>query len=120
MDEQRRVAGQPPLVLGKGRHHRHACRSDEGLAEKPNIPAVLPAQQPDFFGEAPADLGIAAISEELDENGALHLQHGKKLIEKAGDHRVPDRPRQADRGSRKPDTDYLRNGRKLIRPPGHL
>src|SRR5260370_13563129 len=36
VDEQRRVAGQPPLVLRKRRPHRPACRSDAGLPETPD------------------------------------------------------------------------------------
>jgi len=120
VDEQRRIAGQPALVLGKRGHHRHPCRGDKGLAQKPDIPAVLAAQQPDFFGEAPADLGVAAIGEKLDQNRAVHLQHREQLIEKAGDHEVTHRSRQADCRAREPGADCLRNGRRLIRSPGHL
>jgi hypothetical protein len=81
---------------------------------------VLPAQQAHFFGEAPADLGVAAVGEKLDQNRSVDLQHRKKLIEEAGDHGVPHRSRQADRRAREPGANCLRNGRKLTEPPGHL
>ena len=114
VNEQRRIAGQPPFVLGECGHHRHPGRGDEGLAQKPDVPAVLLAQQPHFFGEATADLGVAAIGEKLDQNRAVDLQHGEQLVEKAGDHRVPHRSRQADRRAREPGADRLRDGRRLI------
>src|SRR5580700_1509570 len=34
-------------------------------------------QQAHFFGEAPADLGVAAVGEKLDQNRSVDLQHRK-------------------------------------------
>ena len=73
-----------------------------------------------FLGEAPANLGVAAIGEKLDENGALDLQYREKLIEEAGDHKVPDRSRQTDRRAREPGPDCLRDRRKLVGLPDHV
>src|SRR5690242_4274728 len=77
-------------------------------------------EQSYLFGEAPPDLGIAAIGIKLDENGALDLQYRKKLIEKTGDHSVPDRSRKTDGRACEPRANCLRNRRKLVEPPGHL
>jgi hypothetical protein len=81
---------------------------------------VLVAKQSHFLGETPADLGVAAIGEKFNKNGALNLQYRKKLIKEAGNHWVPHRSRQANGGTRESRADLLRNRNRLVGPTGHV
>lgn len=78
-----------------------------------------------FFGEPTADLGVAAIGEKLDENGAVDLQDRQQLVKEARDHRMADRSRQAHSGAREPGADLPRDRcvddrHRISRHSGHV